>query len=343
MQASERGGCLERAVARIVRLGPIPRHVAFIMDGNRRFARRQGLPIRRGHAQGYSSMRYVLRWCRQCGIKVVTVWAFATQNFARGENEVSELFELARHKFRELLRAARRVKRRLRARESPQTLSRNEGRNANRVTGFDESVADDRTRRRRVAGVRNESCEFTSREFRQSKSESKSESERESECEANESESESESGDSDDEEEDAKVGIRISGDLSKLPRDLRDLCAELEQETAVFSDYILNICFVYSFETELCHAMNALTDSNTSRDTPEEFRRRLSSHMYHADLPPIDIVVRSGGDTRLSDFQSLRASDAYLHWTKRLWPELRWFDLIYCLLCYQKHVLLDSK
>ena len=72
----------------------IPYHVGIIMDGNRRWARSRGLPPLEGHRQGYEKMKKVGKWCKAKGVKILTVWAFSTENWARSKQEVSYLMDL---------------------------------------------------------------------------------------------------------------------------------------------------------------------------------------------------------------------------------------------------------
>ncbi len=64
------------------------------MDGNRRWARSRGLPPLEGHRQGYEKMKKVGKWCKAKGVKILTVWAFSTENWARSKQEVSYLMDL---------------------------------------------------------------------------------------------------------------------------------------------------------------------------------------------------------------------------------------------------------
>lgn len=86
---------------RVVQAGKIPRHIAFIMDGNRRFARKLRLQTSSdGHIHGFDKLSEALQWCLDIGIQEVTVYAFSIENFKRGPDEVNTLLELAREKFR---------------------------------------------------------------------------------------------------------------------------------------------------------------------------------------------------------------------------------------------------
>lgn len=72
----------------------LPRHVAVIMDGNGRWARRRGLPRLAGHRQGVESLREVTRACGELGIEILTVFAFSTENWERPKEEVNYLLGL---------------------------------------------------------------------------------------------------------------------------------------------------------------------------------------------------------------------------------------------------------
>lgn len=74
----------------------VPRHVAMIMDGNGRWARRQGLARHRGHAEGAESVRAIVRECARLGVEELTLYAFSTENWRRPTTEVRFLMELLR-------------------------------------------------------------------------------------------------------------------------------------------------------------------------------------------------------------------------------------------------------
>ena len=74
--------------------GPIPRHVAVIMDGNGRWAQARGMPRIRGHHQGAQAVRHAVEACRYLGVEALTLYAFSEQNWARPDDEVSGLMTL---------------------------------------------------------------------------------------------------------------------------------------------------------------------------------------------------------------------------------------------------------
>ena len=83
--------------------GPIPKHIAFIMDGNRRYARKNNLALKRGHTLGFDKLKETLEWCLDLGVGTVTVYAFSIENFNRSQTEVDTLMDLAKDKFSQLL------------------------------------------------------------------------------------------------------------------------------------------------------------------------------------------------------------------------------------------------
>jgi len=86
----------------ILTCGPIPSHVAFIMDGNRRFARKKHINVVDGHTHGFETLTDILRICLEIGITTVSVYAFSIENFKRPDDEVRALMNLAREKLIEL-------------------------------------------------------------------------------------------------------------------------------------------------------------------------------------------------------------------------------------------------
>jgi len=84
---------------------PMPRHVGIILDGNRRFARQQNMDLTMGHEIGAKRIDEVLDWCFDAGIKVVTIFAFSTENFSRSKREVAKIMELAQERFEAVARS----------------------------------------------------------------------------------------------------------------------------------------------------------------------------------------------------------------------------------------------
>ncbi len=83
---------------------PVPEHIAIIMDGNGRWAKKRGLPRNAGHSAGAETFRKVADYCRSIGVKYLTVYAFSTENWKRSEEEVAGIMRLLGNYLKEALR-----------------------------------------------------------------------------------------------------------------------------------------------------------------------------------------------------------------------------------------------
>jgi ditrans,polycis-polyprenyl diphosphate synthase len=98
---------LDKSVAKLLAKGPIPKHVAFIMDGNRRFARLNNLSSSvEGHRKGSVKLQQVVHWSLCLGIQELSVYALSTDNFRRPREELDGLFALAQEVFAHFLQDA---------------------------------------------------------------------------------------------------------------------------------------------------------------------------------------------------------------------------------------------
>lgn len=109
-------GSYETLLANEIKDAPVPEHVAIIMDGNRRFAKKNGLAQYYGHFRGADTTEKVLDWSFDLGIRQLTVYAFSTENFERSDEEKKRLFELIGIKFDKICSHERTHKRRMRVR-----------------------------------------------------------------------------------------------------------------------------------------------------------------------------------------------------------------------------------
>ncbi|RLI83367.1 di-trans,poly-cis-decaprenylcistransferase [Archaeoglobales archaeon] len=94
----------ENKLLKEIRRREVPQHVAIIMDGNRRFARKKGLNPIEGHIFGSKKAEEVLDWCWDLGIKMLTLYAFSTENFKRSEDEKLNIFNLLERELKRLIR-----------------------------------------------------------------------------------------------------------------------------------------------------------------------------------------------------------------------------------------------
>lgn len=234
------------AAAAAVELDPtrIPRHVAVIMDGNRRWAKRRGLPGVEGHRRGILALREVTRAGSDLGVKIVTVYGFSTENWRREASEVSFLFDLC------------------------------------------------------VYFAKNELAELNRNNVR----------------------------------------VCIIGDWKALPDSSRNALAELQAGTAQNTGLTLNIAVNYSSRSEITRAMRAIAqDVSSGRLRPEEIdEERIASHLYTAGIPDPDLLIRPGGEHRLSNFLLYQAAYTELVMSDVFWPDFTREEFIAALRDYQQ-------
>ncbi len=94
----------------------VPRHIGFILDGNRRFAKLKGLVPWRGHDYGRKTVHRLLDWCDEFGVKELTLYTFSMQNFARPAREVKKLMDLMENEFTNMLTDPRIMDKKIRVR-----------------------------------------------------------------------------------------------------------------------------------------------------------------------------------------------------------------------------------
>lgn len=114
-----------------------------------------------------------------------------------------------------------------------------------------------------------------------------------------------------------EVKLVFSGDLSVLTKSLKNLAEEKTEQTASFTKNVLNIALNYGSRAEIVRACNALIKSEKASVTEEDFEKEL----YTASLPDIDLIVRTGGEKRLSNFFMYQAAYAELYFTDVYWPD----------------------
>ncbi len=200
----------------------IPHHIAVVMDGNGRWANRRFLPRVAGHKQGVDALHECVKACVERGVKVLTVFAFSSENWERPADEVSGLMEL-------LAKAL--------AREVAQL---------------------------------------------------------------------------------SKDGIQIHfiGERDSLSDSLKRGFEQAENSTVQNSKLIFNICFNYGGRWDIAQAASKLIAKGLSI-TPAS----LNSEMSLAHVPDPDLVIRTGGEQRLSNFLLWQAAYSELYFSDKLWPD----------------------
>lgn len=208
---------------RIERVDDRLKHIAFIMDGNGRWATCRGLPREVGHRAGAETFEKVVRYCGDIGIKVVTVYAFSTENWQRPEKEVSAIINLL-------------------------------------------SLYIDKA---------------------------------EGDLEKN------------------QIRFIFLGDKSVFPEPLKERMLHLES-VSLHYPLTLNLAVNYGGHDEIVHAVNELIASGAKSISESD----IEAHLYTRESPVPDMIVRTGGDIRLSNFLLWQSAYSELYFTDVLWPDM---------------------
>ncbi|XP_035712412.1 dehydrodolichyl diphosphate synthase complex subunit DHDDS-like [Folsomia candida] len=243
---------LQLLAASIVRMGPIPQHIAIIMDGNRRYAASRGMKAQYGHEAGAELLNVVRTWGKAIGCKELTLYVFSSENYKRTVQEVEDLMDLIFRKFTTLL----------------------------------EEIE---------SGENTDTC------------------------------------------------IQMIGNWEKFPLKLKYRMATLMARTKHFTPYKLNFAVGYTGREGILKSLNSFHDKSneTSGNYDESFpawnEYSIGQSQHLVDMRPIDVLIRTGGDQRLSDFMMWESTHAYIHFMKGTWPEFSFWKFIHSCFLYQVH------
>ena len=209
-----------RTATRLADSGHGARHVAIIMDGNGRWAKRHHLPRAMGHQRGVEAVRRLVRGLGPMGLECLTLYAFSSENWKRPEDEISDLMGLMR-KF-----------------------------------------------------IKSDLPDFVANDVR----------------------------------------LKILGDYSAMPGDIVDQLEDALAQTAKGSK-TLAVALNYGSQQEIARAAaKAAAQGEVTVET-------IAAHLYTADLPPLDLLIRTSGEIRLSNFLLWQSAYAEMWFTDVLWPD----------------------
>lgn len=134
--------------------------------------------------------------------------------------------------------------------------------------------------------------------------------------------------------EDRGLRIQIVGDLSLAPQEVQEAAQQIMDATRLNSRCTLNICFSYTSSEELVRAAHMCSGLVTQQTLGLS---HIDDCLYTADCPPIDLLIRTSGECRLSDFMLRQAHCCLLHFTPKLWPDFSYLDLLEAIILYQRH------
>ena len=141
---------------------------------------------------------------------------------------------------------------------------------------------------------------------------------------------------------DNKILLRCIGEIEMLPQDVRKVLAEVIEETARDTEdetgMILNLALSYGGRFEIVRAARVMAEKCVSGQfDPEDFSEKLfASHLYTAGLPDPDLLIRTGGQSRLSNFLLWQLSYAELYMTETMWPDFNEEKFIEALIDFQR-------
>ncbi|HYL38626.1 MAG TPA: isoprenyl transferase [Bryobacteraceae bacterium] len=223
----------------------LPAHIAIIMDGNGRWARRRSLPRAAGHKAGIEVVRATVETCSRLGIQALTLYAFSVENWKRPRTEVDMLWRLLRVYLR---------------RELPDIM---------------------------------------------------------------------------------RNGIRFTcmGRLEGLPEQVRRELEAAIESTSSNRGMRLNVALNYGGRAELVDAFNSILEDARSEGRLDQLaidEQAIAARLYTAGLPDPDLLIRTSGEMRVSNFLLWQIAYAELYVTDTLWPDFRRSDLLHAILDYQK-------
>ena len=222
----------------------IPRHVALILDGNGRWAKKRGLPRTAGHKQGCVAVEQIVEDAARLGIEYLTVYGFSTENWKRSAEEVGALMQLFRFYTKRLLK---------------------------------------------IAGENN-------------------------------------------------VRVKMIGDRYRFAQDIVDGINTLEEKTRDNTGLTFVIAVNYGSRDEIRRAVQKmLTDCRDGKLSPEEVdEAKITSYLDTAGIPDPDLMIRTSGELRLSNYLLWQLAYAELYVTDTLWPDFNREELIRAIEAYNK-------
>ncbi|KAM0970119.1 hypothetical protein ACFX14_018217 [Malus domestica] len=304
------GSFLRKCLFSVVSVGPIPEHIAFIMDGNRRYAKRRNLPAGEGHRAGFLSFMSVLQYCYELLVKFMTVYAFGIDNFKRPSDEVQILMDLLQEKIEGLLE-----------RESIVNQYGIRVCFIGNLKLLNESVRDAAERAMKATANNSKAvlliCVAYSSRDEIVHAVQESCYEKRNEIQAQIKRTRGGNGGLD-----GEAGLDTSEACNER--------VEGEKENTMVNH-------VENVEGEVQESEKQL------QNVPVVKVVDVERHMYMAVAPDPNIVIRTSGETRLSNFLLWQTSNCLLYFPAALWPDLGLWHLVWAILNFQRNHYYSEK
>lgn len=222
----------------------LPRHIAIIMDGNGRWAKKKGMMRTFGHKNAIKAVRSAIEATNEIGVPYLTLFAFSTENWSRPFEEVSFLMSLL------------------------------------------------------VKSLKKELNTFVEN----------------------------------------KIQLRTIGDVSQLPPEVLKELNHVVELTKGYDKAVLTLALNYGSKDEIISAVKKIANQvKQDQLSPDEITEELfQNQLYNADVPPVDLMIRTSGEQRISNFLLWQIAYAELYFTDVLWPDFRHKHLFQAVLDYQK-------
>ena len=137
-----------------------------------------------------------------------------------------------------------------------------------------------------------------------------------------------------------KVRINVFGDLSVLPDSVREAIRYAEEKTAEYEDFNFNVAMAYGGRQEIISAVRVIAKKVASNelDIEDISEETFERHLYTSDIPDPDLVLRTSGEVRISNFLLWELAYSELYFTDVYWPGFRFIDLLRAIRAYQQRV-----
>ena len=221
----------------------LPHHIAIIMDGNGRWAKKRNLERMVGHKKGIESAREIVKFCREAGIKVVTLYAFSIENWRRPKKEVHALMNLVKKYI---------------FKESKELIKNN-------------------------------------------------------------------------------ICLRTIGNIDAMPPSVAGIVKETVEKTKRSNGMIVNVALSYGGRDEIIRAIKKIVQEVKQGSLKEDdiTEQIFSNYLFTKDLPDPDLLIRTSGEMRLSNFLLWQTAYTEIYVTEILWPDFKREDMVRALINYQ--------
>jgi tritrans,polycis-undecaprenyl-diphosphate synthase [geranylgeranyl-diphosphate specific] len=139
---------------------------------------------------------------------------------------------------------------------------------------------------------------------------------------------------------DNKVRIRVFGDRDTLPDSVKEAIKYADERTSAYSDFSFNVAMAYGSRQEILSAVKDIARKVADKelDVEDISEETFSEHLYTSDIPDPDLILRTSGEVRISNFLLWQLAYSELYFTDVYWPGFRYIDLLRAVRSYQQRI-----